>query len=64
MMQNKNKKIEILRKIDISKNQQLLSSDYLYNFILKFVRTNNKKINVQKNLFIYYLTKNHFKTSS
>lgn len=51
MMQNKNKKIEILRKIDISKNQQLLSSDYLYNFILKFVRTNNKKNKCSKKSF-------------
>ena len=50
-MQNKNKKIEILRKIDISKNQQLLSSDYLYNFILKFVRTNNKKNKCSKKSF-------------
>lgn len=34
--------MEILRKIDIIK-QQLLSSGYLYNFVIQFVKTKSKK---------------------
>ena len=43
MMQNKNNKIEELRKIELSKNQKLLKYDYLYNFVIKFVETNFQK---------------------
>ncbi len=39
-MQNKNKKMEIARKIEISKNQQFLLFDY---FAIKFVKTNIQK---------------------
>jgi hypothetical protein len=43
MMQNKNNIMEILRKIKTSKKQQLLSYCYLYNFVVKFVKTNIQK---------------------
>ena len=33
-------KKEILRKIEISKNQKLLLYDNLYNFVIKLVKTN------------------------
>ena len=35
--------MEILRKIEFLKNQKLLSNDYLYNFVIKFFKTNIKK---------------------
>ena len=41
-------KTEILRKIEILKNQQLLSYQHLYIFVIKFAKPILKKINVKK----------------
>ena len=48
MMQSSTIKTEILRKIEILKNQQLLSYQHLYIFVIKFAKPILKKINVKK----------------